>query len=83
MYSVNGMGLDMGLDTMGQTLVLNANNDLVKFMMDNKKSDKTETVAKQLYDLALIAHQPLPPERMTEFMKRSNEIMLMMVGGQA
>ena len=83
MYSVNGMGLDMGLDTMGQTLVLNANNDLVKYMMDNKKSDKTETVAKQLYDLALIAHQPLPPERMTEFMKRSNEIMLMMVGGQA
>ncbi|MBQ7654094.1 MAG: molecular chaperone HtpG, partial [Clostridia bacterium] len=83
MYSVNGMGLDMGLDTMGQTLVLNANNDLVKYMMENKKSDKTETVAKQLYDLALIAHQPLPPERMTEFMKRSNEIMLMMVGEQA
>ncbi len=83
MYSVNGMGLDMGLDTMGQTLVLNANNDLVKYVMENKKSDKTETVAKQLYDLALIAHQPLPPERMTEFMKRSNEIMLMMVGEQA
>ncbi|MCR4605924.1 MAG: molecular chaperone HtpG [Eubacterium sp.] len=83
MYSVNGMGLDMGLDTMGQTLVLNANNDLVKYVMENKKSDKTETVAKQLYDLALIAHQPLPPERMTEFMKRSNEIMLMMVGENA
>ena len=78
MYSVNGMGLDMGMDTMGQTLILNANNDLVKYVMENKKGDNTELIAKQLYDLALIAHQPLAPERMTEFVKRSNEIMLML-----
>lgn len=78
MYSMNGMGMDMGMDTMGQTLVLNANNDLVKYVMEHKKGDNTELIAKQLYDLALIAHQPLAPERMTEFVKRSNEIMLMM-----
>ena len=78
MYSVNGMGMDMGLDTMGQTLILNANNDLVKYVMEHKKDDNTELFAKQLYDLALIAHQPLAPERMTEFVKRSNDIMLMM-----
>ena len=76
MYSVNGMGLDMGMSTMGQTLVLNANNALVKYVMENKKGDRTPMFCKQLYDLALIAHQPLAPEKMTEFIKRSNEIML-------
>ena len=76
MYSMNGMGLDMGMDTMGQTLVLNANNALVKYVMSNRKSKKIEMFCKQLYDLALIAHQPLKPEKMTEFIKRSNEIMM-------
>ena len=76
MYSMNGMGMDMGLGTMGQTLVLNANNELVKYVMANKKGDRTPMFCKQLYDLALIAHQPLAPEAMTEFIKRSNDIML-------
>ncbi len=76
MYSMNGMGLDMGMDTMGQTLVLNANNELVKYVMNNRKSKKIQMFCSQLYDLALIAHQPLAPEKMTEFIKRSNEIML-------
>ncbi len=76
MYSMNGMGLDMGMDTMGQTLVLNANNALVKYVMSNRKSKKIEMFCKQLYDLALIAHQPLKTEKMTEFIKRSNEIMM-------
>ncbi len=76
MYSMNGMGLDMGMDTMGQTLVLNANNELVKYVMNNRKSKKIQMFCNQLYDLALIAHQPLAPEKMTEFIKRSNEIML-------
>ena len=76
MYSMNGMGMDMGMGTMGQTLVLNANHPLVKYVMENKKGDKTPMFCKQLYDLALIAHQPLAPEAMTEFIKRSNDIML-------
>ncbi len=76
MYSMNGMGMDLGMDTMGQTLILNANNELVKYVMANKKGDNTPMFCKQLYDLALIAHQPLSPEKMTEFIKRSNQIML-------
>ncbi|MBO4396686.1 MAG: molecular chaperone HtpG [Eubacterium sp.] len=75
MYSMNGMGLDMGMDTMGQTLILNANNELVKYVMANKKGDNTKLFCEQLYDLALIAHQPLAPEKMTAFIKRSNDIM--------
>ena len=67
---------DALMDTMGQTLILNANNELVKYVMANKKGDNTPMFCKQLYDLALIAHQPLSPEKMTEFIKRSNQIML-------
>ena len=33
---------------------------------------------KQLYDLAMIANKPLKAEAMTEFIARSNEIMLLL-----
>ena len=32
----------------------------------------------QLYDLAQLSHGTLTPERMTEFVTRSNEVMLLM-----
>jgi molecular chaperone HtpG len=34
--------------------------------------------AEQLYDLAMISNQPLAPEAMTKFMKRSNDIMMLL-----
>ena len=36
------------------------------------------TIEKQLYDLAVLSHKPLTQEEMTAFVKRSNEIMLML-----
>ena len=77
MYSANGMG-GMDLGEMGQTLVLNANNELVKYLLANKEGDNTELFCKQLYDLALISHQPLEAEKMSEFIARSNEIMMLL-----
>lgn len=77
MYSANGMG-GMDMSDMGQTLVLNANNALVQYVLANKDSDNTELFCKQLYDLALISHQPLEAEKMTEFIERSNEIMMLL-----
>ncbi|MCR5796401.1 MAG: molecular chaperone HtpG [Eubacterium sp.] len=76
MYSVGGMGEmpDMG----GETLVLNLNNELVKYLLDNKKSENADLFCKQLYDLALISNRPLAPEKMSEFIQRSNEIMSML-----
>lgn len=62
----------------GQTLVLNANNGLVKFVMDNKDSEYTNTICEQLYDLALLSHGSLSPEGMTKFIQRSNEIMMLL-----
>ena len=60
----------------GDTLVLNANNALVKYIFENKKSKKIDMFVEQLYDLALIANKPLSPEQMTKFVARSNKIMI-------
>lgn len=73
MYAMNGMG-GMG-DFGGETLVLNANHELVKYLVENKEGDHAEIFCKQLYDLAMISHKPLEPAAMTEFIQRSNEIM--------
>ncbi len=77
MYAANGMG-GMGMSDMGQTLVLNANHALVQYVLEHKEEDNTDLICKQLYDLALISHHPLEAEKMTEFIERSNEIMMLL-----
>lgn len=62
----------------GQTLVLNANNNLVQYILDNPEGENTGMVCEQLYDLALLAHAPLESEAMTKFIARSNEILSLM-----
>ena len=76
MYGMAGMDPSMFGDY--STLILNANHPLVQYVVDHKDGENTELFCKQLYDLAMIAHKPLNPEEMTEFVKRSNEIMLML-----
>ena len=73
MYAMNGMG-PMG-DFGGETLILNANNSLVQYLVANKDSEHAELFFKQLYDLAMISNKPLAPEEMTAFIQRSNDIM--------
>ena len=73
MYSMYGGGADMFPTE--ETLVLNANNGLVKYVLNNKDGEKTPMLCEQLYDLAKLAHGSLSPERMTKFIARSSEIM--------
>ena len=75
MYGMGGMGMDMGGET---TLILNANHPLVKYVVENKENENTSLICKQLYDLAMLAHKPLNPDEMTAFVKRSNEIMILL-----
>ncbi len=75
MYGMAGMGMDMGGES---TLILNANHPLVTYVVENKDSENTNIICKQLYDLAMLAHKPLNPDEMTAFVKRSNEIMMML-----
>ena len=76
MYNMTGM--DMGGFGGGETLVLNANNQLVKYIITNENAEQTPMICEQLYDLALLAHKQLEPEAMTKFIQRSNDIMMLM-----
>ena len=79
MYAMRGMGgMDMNMFSADQTLTLNANNALVKYIMENKESEHVPMFAEQLYDLALISNQPLSTDAMAKFVKRSNDIMLLL-----
>ena len=74
MYGMAGMDSSM-FGGAGETLTLNANNDLVKYIVANPEGENTELICKQLYDLALISHTPLNPDSMTAFIERSNKIL--------
>ena len=58
-----------------ETLSLNVNNDLVNYIMKNDNGEYTKMFCEQLYDLAMLANQPLPAEAMGRFVKRTNDIM--------
>lgn len=77
MYSMNGDGVAM--DDMFKdagTLVLNVDNDLIRYILDNKDGDNVNMFCEQIYDLAVLANRPLPADEMTKFMKRSSAVMM-------
>ena len=76
MYAMGGMGMDPSMFGGDYTLTLNYNHPLVQYILNNKDSENVPMFCEQLYDLAMISNQPLSPEAMTKFMKRSNDIML-------
>ena len=72
------MGMDPSMFGNDVTLVLNVNHPLVQYVLSNGDAENTALFCKQLYDLALLSNKPLNPEQMTEFIKRSNEIMMLL-----
>ena len=82
MYSMGGMDMS-AFGATGETLVLNANHPLVKYVLEYKDGENTAKICEQLYDLASLAHGQLSPERMTGFVNRSNDIMMIMAGQKA
>ena len=78
MYSMPGMDMG-GMGNDGETLVLNANHKLVQFILESNDQENIPVVCQQLYDLASIQHAPLSPEAMSKFVKRSNEIMMLLM----
>ena len=69
-------GMSQGqMGTEGQTLVLNANNALVQYVLNNPEGEHVNMFCQQIYDLALLSHCPLSAEAMTKFIARSNEIL--------
>ena len=79
MYAMPGMDMGMmGMGKEGETLILNANNKLVSYVLDHKEAENVDIICEQLYDLALIQQSPLQPEAMTKFIERSNKIMMLL-----
>lgn len=79
MYAMNGMGaMDMNMFAADQTLTLNTNNELVQYILNHKDSEHVPMFCEQLYDLAVLANQPLSVDAMTKFVARSNKIMLLL-----
>ena len=79
MMKMYGMaGMDPAMFGNESTLILNANHPLVQYVVNNKDGENVSVICKQLYDLAMLAHKPLTPEEMTAFVKRSNEIMMLL-----
>ena len=79
MYAMNGMGgMDMNMFAADQTLTLNANNELVKYIFEHKDSENVPMFCEQLYDLAVLSNHPLSVDEMTKFVERSNKIMMLL-----
>ncbi len=78
MYGMSGMDASMFGNQV--TLILNAGNEMVKYIQNNKDSENVPMFCEQLYDLALISHEQLAPEAMTKFIERSNKIMMLLAG---
>ena len=78
MKMYNMYGMDPGMFGGQETLVLNINHPLVKFLAENQESEHTAVICEQLYDLAMISHKQLSPDEMTKFVQRSNDILMLL-----
>ncbi len=77
MYGMSGMGgMDADAFKPNLTLVLNNNHPLIKYIAENKENENIDEVCRQVYDLALIANQPLSVDEMSKFIERSQSILL-------
>ena len=78
MKMYNMYGMDAGMFGTDVTLVLNANHPLVQYVLNNKDGEHVNLFCQQLFDLAMLSNKPLNPEEMTAFIRRSNEIMMLL-----
>ena len=62
-----------------RTLVLNDKHPIVKWLKTAEDGETRKAVCAQVVDLAEMARQPLMAERMMEFLRRSNELLAMLV----
>ena len=78
MYAMPGMDMSMFGGQEGEALVLNANHPLVQYVIGHQDGENSKMICEQLYDLAKIQQAPLDAQAMSNFIQRSNEIMLLL-----
>ena len=77
MYAVSGM--PMGNLPLDESLILNAKNPLVQYLLkheDGLESEEGKLMEEQLYDLARIQNAPLEGDAMQKFVERSERVLL-------
>ena len=62
------------------SVVLNSRNATVRKLSEREKDERSVLLTRQLCDLAELSRQPLTAERMTEFLRRSMEIVNLAAG---
>ncbi|MBR1408992.1 MAG: molecular chaperone HtpG [Clostridia bacterium] len=65
------------------SVVLNSRNATVRKLSEREKDERSVLLTRQLCDLAELSRQPLTAERMTEFLRRSMEIVNLAAGEDA
>ena len=71
-------GMDTSSFKASETLTLNLNNELVKYILDNPESENVPMFCEQIYDLAKLSNKPLDSAEMKKFVQRSNKIMMLL-----
>ncbi len=75
MSALGGGGMNfMGNMPEQYNLVVNSNNPLVTKILDDKEAENQSKIIKQIYDLALLSQNLLKGQEMTDFIKRSVDI---------
>ena len=75
-YSMDGMN---PFGEQAETLVLNVNNALVKYLLENPEGDLSNDICCQLYDLASVANKPMNAEQLNGFVTRSNKLLKLLI----
>ena len=60
------------------TLIINLNNDVIK-KLPSLDADKKELLVGQIYALATLCNKSLTPDELTDFVKRNNKILGMII----
>ena len=56
------------------SVVLNSRSETIRRLAEREKDERSVLLTRQLYDLAELSRQPLQAEQMTEFIRRSMQI---------
>lgn len=74
MYASSGM--QMGDMPVEETLILNTEHPLVKYLLNSEDKDRNKIISEELYDLAKLQQAPLSADEMSKFVERSNDLLL-------
>ena len=75
-YSMDGMN---PFGEQAETLVLNVNNELVKYLLEKPDGELATDICCQLYDLASVANKPMNAEQLNGFVVRSNKLLKLLI----